>query len=519
MAVLPTHRWLKTRALRWFVLVAVGVALIAAISPARAHADYKVAQCEPDSGYTEATWQPFGAYFSIWGRNECGGQTGYGLRLDTGSDTAGTANGAGLAWRFTAPPGTNFTTASASLHYGNDGGFAAASFSDGAPVTFNVFTGGSRSEWATPTAGAGGKLFEIRLQCFASRGCHSNWSYAWTTNVLATLHDDAAPAIAADGSLLSGGVVRGNQVLRATATDVGGGARWIDVYVNGLVSKAADFCQPDYQGIRYARLKPCPDSWTQQFSVDTQNDPGWTNGPNDVVICARDVAGNASPCIQRTIEVDNSCPGSGGIAAADLDGGADVGGKLTDRAALSSNQEPVIRGVLRDGAGGPVSGATVCIYQTVDLPDASRELVTAVTTQGNGRFATRLDAGPSRDLDLVYRYNDRALADGVRVDSTVVPTLAIPDKRLANGQAAHFAGQLPGPNADGRAVALQARVGRKWRTFKQLRTDSDGRFHGKYRFTQTIGRVRYVFRALVKRQSGYPYEPGSSRKRELTVHG
>ena len=36
-----------------------------------------------------------------------------------------------------------------------------------------------------------------------------------------------------------------------------------------------------------------------------------------------------------------------------------------------------------------------------------------------------------------------------------------------------------------------------------------------YRFTQTFGRVRYVFRALVKSQSGYPYEPGASRKRKL----
>ncbi|MGE5746887.1 MAG: hypothetical protein ACM33U_06480, partial [Solirubrobacterales bacterium] len=141
MQALPTHRWLKTRALRSFVLAAVGAALIAAISPARAHADYKVAQCEPDAGYTDATSQPFGPYFSIWGRNECGGQTGYGLRLDTGSNTAWTGDGAGLAWHFTAPAGTSFATASASLHYGNDGGFAAASFSDGAPVTFNVFTG------------------------------------------------------------------------------------------------------------------------------------------------------------------------------------------------------------------------------------------------------------------------------------------------------------------------------------------------------------------------------------------
>ena len=111
------------------------------------------------------------------------------------------------------------------------------------------------------------------------------------------------------------------------------------------------------------------------------------------------------------------------------------------------------------------------------------------------------------------------LRDDVELDSAVVPTLAIAKKRLTNGQAERFTGRVPGPNAEGRAVALQARAGRKWRTFKQLRTDADGRFHGKYRFTQTIGRIRYVFRALVKRQGGYPYEPGHSRKRKVLVQG
>jgi hypothetical protein len=217
--------------------------------------------------------------------------------------------------------------------------------------------------------------------------------------------------------------------------------------------------------------------------------------------------------------VDNSCPGSGGTAAAELETGADVGGQLRPRALVTSNVEPVIRGSLRDGASSPVAGATVCVYETVDLPDASRELVGTATTQGNGRFATRLDAGPSRRLELVYRYNDRVLGGRVQLDSRVVPTLTIPKKSLENGEAAHFKGEVPGPNADGRAIAMQARVGRKWRTFKQLRTDSDGRFRGKYRFTQTRGRVEYVFRALVKRQSGYPYEPGSSRKRKLVVAG
>ena len=154
------------------------------------------------------------------------------------------------------------------------------------------------------------------------------------------------------------------------------------------------------------------------------------------------------------------------------------------RAAVTSNVQPVIRGSLRDGAGHPVAGGTVCIYETVDLPDASRELISSVTTQGNGRFATRLDAGPSRQLDLVYRYNDRVLGGQVKLDSTGrsdSPDRAEEASRTAMRRAS--GGDVPGPNADGRAVAMQARVGRKWRTFKQLRTDADGRFIGRYRFT------------------------------------
>ena len=91
--------------------------------------------------------------------------------------------------------------------------------------------------------------------------------------------------------------------------------------------------------------------------------------------------------------------------------------------------------------------------------------------------------------------------------------------KLSNGHAVGFQGRIPGPNADGRAVTMQARVGRKWRSFKQLVTDTKGHFKGKYRFTQTRGRVSYLFRALVKKQGGYPYSAGASPKRKLVVHG
>jgi 5-hydroxyisourate hydrolase-like protein (transthyretin family) len=254
--------------------------------------------------------------------------------------------------------------------------------------------------------------------------------------------------------------------------------------------------------------------------LDTQNDPGWVNGPNDVAICSIDAGTNQStPCLRRLVDVDNSCPASGSQPAARLDAGADVGGRLRAQASVRSSEAPVVRGALATSSGRPVTGGTVCVYQTIALADASRELVTTVTTQPNGRFATKLDPGASRTVELVYRYNTRTLRQQVRLESAVVPSLSLGEKSVANGQPVHFRGAVPGPNGDGRAVTLQARVGRKWRTFKQLRTDHDRRFRGLYRFTQTTGRVGYVFRALVKRQSGYPYEAGASRKRKVVVYG
>jgi hypothetical protein len=386
----------------------------------------------------------------------------------------------------------------------------------GTPGYSSVGAGGDH--WVIPVQ-SNTNFYAIYEQCFANP-CSSSSAFAFITDFYAEVQDLAAPSVSASGELLDGGVVSGVQTVNTTVTDSGGGVRSIVVYVNGIPSTSSSVCGPDVDGVSYSHLKPCPDSsGPRGIQLDTEHGPGWVNGTNDVRICGYDVGGSESPCVRRTVSVDNSCAASGGSAATSLDSGAEVGGQLRRRVQLTSNDDPVIRGSLTDAAGNAVAGAAVCIYQTTELPDAGRELATTVTTQPNGRFATRLDAGPSRTLDLVYRHNTRKLSDRVELDSTVVPTLAIPRKHLVNGEAATFLGRLPGPNAEGRAVALQARVGRKWRTFKQLQTGDDGRFRGKYRFTQTVGRVRYVFRALVKSQGGYPYDPGASRKRKLVVRG
>jgi hypothetical protein len=320
--------------------------------------------------------------------------------------------------------------------------------------------------------------------------------------------------------LVSGGIKHGRETVQLAAKDVGGGLRGFHVYVNGALSRNEDYCRPPSDG-RYRQLRPCSDSLQRQLEVDTERDPGWTSGPNDLRICSFDASGqDSSSCIRQTVQVDNSCPASGGVEpATSLNAGVDAGSGAVRSAAVRSTEDVVVRGQLRDGNGRPMGGATICVFETVHLDDASRELAATTVTQGNGRFATQLDRGPSRDVQVVYRYSNQVLTDMATVKSSVVPTLSVAHSRLHNGEAEFFSGLLPGPRAEARAVALQARVGKKWRTFKQLTSDSRGRFRGQYKFVSTFGTVRYRFRALVKRQGGYPYEPGYSRKARVLVRG
>ena len=504
------------------VMVAIAalviLVLIGLIAPRAAHANYFVKECTPSAQpYATDPYTISAGTYRISYSNECGTGSGYGLRLDA----HGTSGPAGrLVWQVSAPGGTVFKTAEVDVHYGSDDGYGPA-MATAAGGYLPLNGGNGPNQWAHSLL-SNTDHFGIWLMCWRTgQSCTSNRAYAWSTNVSVEVDDLVAPKITASGEILDGGTVYGVQAVQAAATDTGGGVRSVTVYVNGVVSKVDAICMPSFAQGSYERVKPCADApGSRTLLLDTQNDPGWVNGPNDLSICSTDAGGNQStPCLRRLVDVDNSCPASGSQPAARLDAGADVGGRLRAQASVRSSEAPVIRGALATSSGRPVTGGTVCVYQTIALADASRELVTTATTQPNGRFATKLDPGASRAIELVYRYNTRTLRQQVRLESAVVPSLSLGEKSVANGQPVHFRGAVPGPNGDGRAVTLQARVGRKWRTFKQLRTDQDRRFRGLYRFTQTMGRVGYVFRALVKRQSGYPYEAGASRKRKVVVYG
>ena len=97
-------------------------------------------------------------------------------------------------------------------------------------------------------------------------------------------------------------------------------------------------------------------------------------------------------------------------------------------------------------------------------------------------------------------------------------TFKVGRSTIRNGSTVRFRGRIPGPRAADRVVALQVRFPKKWRTFKIPRTNVLGRFKAAYHFVGS-STFRYTFRAVVKRQRGYPYEPGRSIRRRVLVVG
>jgi hypothetical protein len=144
-------------------------------------------------------------------------------------------------------------------------------------------------------------------------------------------------------------------------------------------------------------------------------------------------------------------------------------------------------------------------------------------TDGQGNFRFTIPAGPSRTVRYRYEGTNTVRPADAQLTTKVnaAARLKVDRRRLRNGQTVRFTGRLLGkpiPKA-GKLVALQAKVGRKWRTFATPRANSKGVFRHRYRFTATTGLRRYKFRAVVAREAAYPYEKGISRTVKVTVRG
>jgi hypothetical protein len=180
------------------------------------------------------------------------------------------------------------------------------------------------------------------------------------------------------------------------------------------------------------------------------------------------------------------------------------------------------QGRLAAANGTPLGGATVVVEGQLRSGGPFVRLGTA-RTEAAGTFRFTLPAGPSRTVRYRYGGTNTTLPSLVTRTTKVAAAarLSVDLRRVRNGQAVQFKGRLLGkpiPKA-GKLVALQAKVGRGWRTFATPRANSKGVFKRRYRFTSTTGLRRYVFRALVTREAAYPFERGTSKTVRVTVRG
>jgi hypothetical protein len=178
-------------------------------------------------------------------------------------------------------------------------------------------------------------------------------------------------------------------------------------------------------------------------------------------------------------------------------------------------------GRLSGARGTRLGGLPIEIVESFDSGASSPLRTTVIQTDDHGTFLTRLAAGPSRQVEVVFagtRTLSRASGGGQRLQALAgVRMRASSASALIGGAPVVFHGRLGDLGAPippgGHPVELQFRLaGREWSEFRTVQTDAQGRFRYPYSFSDDDSRgIRFQFRAYVPAQADWPYEPAASR--------
>jgi hypothetical protein len=185
-----------------------------------------------------------------------------------------------------------------------------------------------------------------------------------------------------------------------------------------------------------------------------------------------------------------------------------------------------IRGVLVDGRGAPIKGASVELMARAAHAAAAWSDQSGTVTRADGSFVSIVPKNvSSRTLTFRYRSHagdDRPAATAsldLRVRAGV--TLAVTPRSSHNHGTIRFSGKLLGRPIPvrGKVVELQARARgtRKWITFRTIRSTHSGAFTARYRFRATYGSITYEFRARARQEGTYPFLTGASRSVSVRV--
>jgi hypothetical protein len=393
--------------------------------------------------------------------------------------------------------------------------------------------GGDQPRWffenSEPAFLGGGGGFTVALDCSVT--CEPG-GVIGAHYIAATEVDPHPPVVGkVEGALLSGGVLRGHQALNSFAIDQGGGVSVIDVLVNGSVAPSgvtagacavASVANPSYRGLAAYSVSPCPWQLAGSWSLNTAEYP-FHEGENTVQVCASDFATSGPPnttCSPpQTVDINNSCTESPVVGGQNLS--ADFQGVTGEAVTVPAEQTAMVTGDLTSNAGEPISGATICVQAQVQESSGEPQTVATATTDANGNFSYEVPPGPNRRLLLGYRHDAFQVGKTLQFNSHAKPTIELSRGQIKRGGKIGITGSLPGLNASGRVVILQASSlhGTRWLTFRRATTGLNGEFQSAYRFGATSSTTTYRMRAVVPRQTGFPYEPGHSTPAKIKVLG
>ena len=184
----------------------------------------------------------------------------------------------------------------------------------------------------------------------------------------------------------------------------------------------------------------------------------------------------------------------------------------------------LLRGRLTSPGGNPLVTRNIEVLAQTQLPAAPWRPIATLRTSKTGRFAFRALLGPSRTL--WFRFNGSETVRGrtaiVRLGVRAATSVSVDRHRVVNGEGVMFRGRLRGRPlpTSGKLIEVQAHARGRWLTFATTRADArTGRWSHPYRFSATRGSVSYRFRVRIPKESGYPYETGTSRTVRVKVQG
>jgi hypothetical protein len=188
----------------------------------------------------------------------------------------------------------------------------------------------------------------------------------------------------------------------------------------------------------------------------------------------------------------------------------------------------ILSGRLVDAGGAGLAGRSIRVVARPSRGALAPPAVETLTTGGHGGFRLELPSGTSRRITIVFRGEEkldraRRAALSLRVRGGVVFHAA--PTSLSTGETVRLWGRVRTRGAPlprrGKLVAIQylETATGLWRPVLVTRSDHGGHFKTSYRFRYVSGAARIRLRAVALSEERWPYVPGASRTRSVSVSG